>query len=205
MLLDRYGLFAPLFPDTAAALERVPEDAACSCTPCATAMSASPSANRSPRRSCTRRCCGPRCVTVCKRCSNANSCRFSRHCTRRYPEVISRQVRSITIPRRFATPMREIRELQQRLITRRQPQKLAAHPRFRAAYDFVLCASNPANRCRTRATGGRVFRLARRCLRQRSAAPRRRRRRETERARRWQLRRRYLSPRAATRAIRRLT
>ena len=54
------------------------------------------------------------------------------------PEVIARQVRSITIPRRFSTPMREIWELQQRLITRRQPQKLAAHPRFRAAYDFVL-------------------------------------------------------------------
>ena len=34
--------------------------------------------------------------------------------------------------------MREIWELHQRLIGRRSPQKLAAHPRFRAAYDFIL-------------------------------------------------------------------
>ncbi|MCG3170511.1 MAG: Poly(A) polymerase I [Pseudomonadales bacterium] len=54
------------------------------------------------------------------------------------PEVIAGQCRRTVIPRRFSTPMREIWELQQRLLTRRSPQKLAAHPRFRAAYDFVL-------------------------------------------------------------------
>lgn len=54
------------------------------------------------------------------------------------PEVIITQCQRTVIPRRFSTPMREIWDLQQRLITRRSPQKLAAHPRFRAAYDFVL-------------------------------------------------------------------
>ena len=53
-------------------------------------------------------------------------------------EVVLEQCRSTTIPRRFSTPMREIWDLHQRLIGRRSPQKLAAHPRFRAAYDFIL-------------------------------------------------------------------
>lgn len=53
-------------------------------------------------------------------------------------EVVVEQCRSTTIPRRFSTPMREIWDLHQRLIGRRSPQKLAAHPRFRAAYDFIL-------------------------------------------------------------------
>ncbi len=53
-------------------------------------------------------------------------------------DVIGAQVRLITIPRRFATPMREIWELQHRLESRRSPMRLAAHPRFRAAYDFLL-------------------------------------------------------------------
>lgn len=53
-------------------------------------------------------------------------------------DVVGAQVRLITIPRRFATPMREIWELQHRLESRRSPQRLLSHPRFRAAYDFLL-------------------------------------------------------------------
>ena len=52
--------------------------------------------------------------------------------------VVGAQVRLITIPRRFATPMREIWELQHRLESRRSPQRLLSHPRFRASYDFLL-------------------------------------------------------------------
>lgn len=54
--------------------------------------------------------------------------------------VIDRQVRSIAIPRRFSVPMKEIWEMQPRL-TRRQGKRadsLLDHPRFRAAYDFLL-------------------------------------------------------------------
>jgi len=53
-------------------------------------------------------------------------------------DVVSAQMQHTTIPRRFATPMREIWELQHRLIARRQAQRVASHPRFRAAYDFIL-------------------------------------------------------------------
>lgn len=55
-------------------------------------------------------------------------------------ETISEQVQTIAIPRRFSTMVREIWEMQERL-PRRQGQRafrLLTHPRFRAAYDFLL-------------------------------------------------------------------
>ncbi len=54
--------------------------------------------------------------------------------------VISRQVQRVAIPRRFTTPMREIWSLQPRFHNTRgkRPARLLAHPRFRAAYDFLL-------------------------------------------------------------------
>ena len=54
--------------------------------------------------------------------------------------VIANQCTHTAIPKRFSIPMREIWELQHRL-ERHQPrrvQDLAAHPRFRAAYDFLV-------------------------------------------------------------------
>jgi len=54
--------------------------------------------------------------------------------------VVTNQQARTAIPRRFITPMREIWDLQRRLI-RRQPrhiESVAGHPRFRAAYDFLL-------------------------------------------------------------------
>jgi poly(A) polymerase len=54
--------------------------------------------------------------------------------------VIGRQVQATAIPRRFSAPMKEIWELQMRL-PRRQGKRAfvtLAHPRFRAAYDFLL-------------------------------------------------------------------
>lgn len=54
--------------------------------------------------------------------------------------VIERQVQRVSIPRRFTTPMREIWGLQPRFHNTRgkRPARLLAHPRFRAAYDFLL-------------------------------------------------------------------
>ena len=45
----------------------------------------------------------------------------------------------ISVPRRFALPMREIWDLQTRFMRRggRRPHALLAHPRFRAAFDFL--------------------------------------------------------------------
>ena len=55
-------------------------------------------------------------------------------------ELIARSCERVAIPRRFSIPMREIWELQRRLA---RPQgkralELLGHPRFRAAYDFLL-------------------------------------------------------------------
>ena len=55
-------------------------------------------------------------------------------------EVIAKQISITAIPRRFTMPMREIWDLQL-LLPRRgghRAKRLAEHPRFRAAYDFVL-------------------------------------------------------------------
>lgn len=55
-------------------------------------------------------------------------------------QVVSDQVRAITIPKRFSIPMKEIWELQLRLPKRtpKRAEQTATHPRFRAAYDFLL-------------------------------------------------------------------
>lgn len=55
-------------------------------------------------------------------------------------DVVGRQIASTSIPKRFLIPMREIWDLQGRLIKRhgRQVDNLVRHPRFRAAYDFLL-------------------------------------------------------------------
>lgn len=58
-------------------------------------------------------------------------------------EVTVEQVRSTALPKRFSLPMREIWLLQSRLERRRgkAPYRLLDHPRFRAAYDFLLLRS----------------------------------------------------------------
>lgn len=55
-------------------------------------------------------------------------------------DILERQVARVAIPRRFSTPMREIWALQSRFqhTKGKRPKRLAAHPRFRAAYDFLL-------------------------------------------------------------------
>ncbi len=44
----------------------------------------------------------------------------------------------IALPRRFSLPMQEIWLLQSRFSQRKRVPRLLAHPRFRAAYDFLL-------------------------------------------------------------------
>ena len=55
-------------------------------------------------------------------------------------EVIGRQMRRIALPKRFSMPMRELIMLQTRFERRsgRRALRLLEHPRFRAAYDFLL-------------------------------------------------------------------
>jgi poly(A) polymerase len=55
-------------------------------------------------------------------------------------EVVVRQAKRVALPKRFSLPMREIWALQPRFELRSgtRPQRFLAHPRFRAAYDFLL-------------------------------------------------------------------
>lgn len=55
-------------------------------------------------------------------------------------ELIVEQCRSIAIPKRFTLPIREIWDMQERLPRRygKRADQLLDHPRFRAAYDFLL-------------------------------------------------------------------
>jgi len=55
-------------------------------------------------------------------------------------QVVQEQVRLISIPKRFSIPMLEIWALQHRFtqLTRKKVVRLMAHPRFRAAFDFLL-------------------------------------------------------------------
>lgn len=55
-------------------------------------------------------------------------------------QVIGGQLGQISIPKRFTITVREIWDLQFRLpnIQGKRPERTAAHPRFRAAYDFLL-------------------------------------------------------------------
>jgi len=55
-------------------------------------------------------------------------------------QVIAEQVRVMSLPKRFSLPMREIWMLQLRLVRQggRRSLRVLSHPRFRAAYDFLL-------------------------------------------------------------------
>src|SRR5512146_183779 len=54
--------------------------------------------------------------------------------------IIAEQAKHVAIPRRFGATMEEIWELQPRFEqrTKKRVHRLLAHPRFRAAYDFLL-------------------------------------------------------------------
>lgn len=55
-------------------------------------------------------------------------------------EVVLNQLQHVSLPKRFSMPMREIWSMQPRFEQRggKRPQRLLQHPRFRAAYDFLL-------------------------------------------------------------------
>ncbi|MGB5725727.1 MAG: polynucleotide adenylyltransferase PcnB, partial [Thiogranum sp.] len=58
-------------------------------------------------------------------------------------QITSEQVQATSLPKRFSFPMREIWMLQSRFERRRgkSPYRMLEHPRFRAAYDFLLLRS----------------------------------------------------------------
>ena len=52
--------------------------------------------------------------------------------------VTVHQLTTVALPRRFSLPMQEIWLMQSRLSQRKRAARLMAHPRFRAAYDFLV-------------------------------------------------------------------
>ncbi|CUS48242.1 MAG: poly(A) polymerase PcnB [Idiomarinaceae bacterium HL-53] len=62
-------------------------------------------------------------------------------------EVTSIQARSISLPKRFSLPMRDIWLLQLRLLqqTPAKAKRLLGHPKFRAGFDFLLLRSKVEN------------------------------------------------------------
>src|SRR5213078_4365961 len=55
-------------------------------------------------------------------------------------QVVHEQMQLISMPKRFTIPMLEIWALQHRFtqLTRKKVVRLMAHPRFRAAFDFLV-------------------------------------------------------------------
>ncbi|MDQ2702151.1 MAG: polynucleotide adenylyltransferase PcnB [Pseudomonadota bacterium] len=59
--------------------------------------------------------------------------------------VTVHQLEMIALPRRFSLPMQEIWLLQARFSQRKRVGRLLAHPRFRAAYDFLVLRQAASN------------------------------------------------------------
>ena len=69
-------------------------------------------------------------------------------------DIIQRAIQTIAVPKRFTSTMREIWQFQHRLTKTKgkRPVQLVEHPRFRAAYDFLLM--------RAEVEGGQLVELA---------------------------------------------
>lgn len=137
-LLSEYGLLAPLFPETAAAI----------------ADGESDELIRRALQNTDRRIAQGKSVTPYflfaamlwpalqaewrKRQENGDPVQASLH--QAIGWVIGQQVQATSIPKRFSGPMKEIWELQTRLPRRQGKRSFVtlSHPRFRAAYDFLL-------------------------------------------------------------------
>lgn len=146
-LLQEYDLFAPLFPDTDSALEEGESDEVI----------------RQALANTDRRVRENKPITpyflFAALLWPALRVNWRRHLDRGEPnyqalhlaagEVQARQSQSIAIPKRFAVPMKELWELQVRLPKRQgnRADQLLEHPRFRAAYDFLLVRENAGENC----------------------------------------------------------
>ena len=141
-LLRRYGLFGHLFPETDACIEAEPDGIASALASKALESTDSRIGSGKP-------------VTpgflfaallwepVLQDSEACAACGMSdvQACDAAGADVIERQIQHVSLPRRFSLMVREIWGLQPRLVNRRgrgAASRLLAHPRFRAAYDFLL-------------------------------------------------------------------
>ena len=141
-LLRRYGLFGHLFPETGACIEAEPDGIA--------AALAGRALDSTDTRIASGRPVTPGFLFAALLWEPV--LRDSEACIARGmpplrawdaagADVIERQIQHVSLPRRFSLMVREIWGLQPRLVSRRGhgvTNRLLAHPRFRAAYDFLL-------------------------------------------------------------------
>ena len=110
------------------------------------------------RRSCSRCCCGRPIAAnwPCCRSSGVDAAGAQRRAADR---VTLHQAERIALPRRFSLPMQEIWLLQSRFSQRQRKRvfRLLAHPRFRAAFDFLelRMSGTPRTSPRTWRSGAR--------------------------------------------------
>lgn len=78
---------------------------------------------------------------IIKHCAPAES--FNKACSK----ILAEHHQQIAMPRRFSTVVREIWQLQNQLWKRqgKRHERVFAHPRFRAAYDFLLLRAIPGS------------------------------------------------------------
>ena len=68
-------------------------------------------------------------------------------------ELMPAQLEATALPRRYSVPMREIWQLQHRLMTQtgKRALRLLSHPRFRAAYDFLCLRAQAGEKVKQQA------------------------------------------------------
>ncbi len=100
--------------------------------------------------------------------------------------VLARQRERVTIPRRFTLVMREIWAMQARFTKRsgKRALRLVEHPRFRAAYDFLLLRARAGEEEQEVADWWTHFQEAKEGERKQMLQPEKRRRRRRRRPRR---------------------
>ena len=141
-LLRRYGLFAHLFPEPDACIEAEPGGVAC-----AMARKALESTDArvavgkpvTPGFLCAALLWGP--VLQDSEACAARGMSDHQAYEAAGTDVLERQIHHVSLPRRFSLVVREIWGLQPRLVNHRgrgAAARLITHPRFRAAYDFLL-------------------------------------------------------------------
>ena len=141
-LLRRYGLFGHLFPETEACIEEEPDRVAGALV--GKALESTDTRIRSgkpvtPGFLFAALLWAP--VLHDSEACTARGMSDTRACETAGADVIERQIQHVSLPRRFSLMVREIWGLQPRLVNRRgrgAASRLLTHPRFRAAYDFLV-------------------------------------------------------------------
>ncbi len=141
-LLRYYGLFGHLFPESDACIEAEPGGVACAMS--RKALESTDARIRAgkpvtPGFLFAALLWGP--VLQDFEACAARGMSDAQACEAAGTDVIERQIHHVSLPRRFSQVVREIWGLQPRLVNRRgrgAAGRLLAHPRFRAAYDFLL-------------------------------------------------------------------